>query len=94
MPNSKASHLIHATGAHPRDVRMTTRFKSHDLSEGLTGAIHETGHALYEQARNMKYDGLPVNEVGLTSWQLHKIEGVAIAGNLNLLSWSCLLEVS
>ena len=42
---------------------MTTRFKSHDLSEGLTGAIHETGHALYEQARNMKYDGLPVNEV-------------------------------
>ena len=58
-------HLIHATGAHPRDVRMTTRFKSHDLSEGLTGAIHETGHALYEQARNMKYDGLPVNEVRL-----------------------------
>lgn len=41
---------------------MTTRFKEHDLSEGLTGAIHETGHALYEQARNLQYDGLPVNE--------------------------------
>jgi hypothetical protein len=28
---------------------MTTRFKEEDLTEGLTGAIHETGHALYEQ---------------------------------------------
>lgn len=25
------------------------------------GAIHETGHALYEQGRNLDYDGLPVN---------------------------------
>eukprot|EP00878_Enallax_costatus_P001574 GHUV01001725.1.p1 GENE.GHUV01001725.1~~GHUV01001725.1.p1 ORF type:complete len:544 (+),score=156.71 GHUV01001725.1:74-1705(+) len=50
-------------GAHPTDVRMTTRFKEHDLTEGLTGAIHETGHALYEQGRNLDKDweGLPVN---------------------------------
>ncbi|KAG2487712.1 hypothetical protein HYH03_013711 [Edaphochlamys debaryana] len=48
-------------GAHPTDVRMTTRFKKHSLLEGITGAIHETGHALYEQGRNLKYDGLPVN---------------------------------
>lgn len=48
-------------GAHPTDVRMTTRFKKDDVTEGLTGAIHETGHALYEQGRNLKYDGLPVN---------------------------------
>ena len=48
-------------GAHPTDVRMTTRFKEHDVMEGLTGAIHETGHALYEQGRNLLYDGLPVN---------------------------------
>lgn len=27
------------------------------------GAIHETGHALYEQGRNLQYDGLPVNQV-------------------------------
>jgi len=32
-------------------------------AQGLTGAIHETGHALYEQGRNLEYDGLPVNEV-------------------------------
>jgi hypothetical protein len=30
-------------GSHPTDVRMTTRFKEEDLTEGLTGAIHETG---------------------------------------------------
>lgn len=48
-------------GAHPTDVRMTTRFKPDDMMEGLTGAIHETGHALYEQGRNLDLDGLPVN---------------------------------
>ncbi len=48
-------------GAHPTDVRMTTRFKLDDLTEGITGAVHETGHALYEQGRNLEYDGLPVN---------------------------------
>jgi hypothetical protein len=124
-------------GAHPTDVRMTTRFKQDDLTEGITGAclpaclpawpyqlvclltaclvsgntclhtigaapslpfelclarpvvspqhyhnlnmafdltqicglhisgaIHETGHSLYEQGRNLEYDGLPVNQVG------------------------------
>lgn len=48
-------------GSHPTNVRMTTRFKENDLMEGLTGAIHETGHALYGQGRNLEYDGLPVN---------------------------------
>ena len=38
-------------GSHPTDVRMTTRFKD-DLTEGLTGAVHETGHSLYEMGRN------------------------------------------
>jgi len=51
-------------GAGPTDVRMTTRFKADDITEGLTGAIHETGHALYEQGRNLaeEWDGLCVNE--------------------------------
>ena len=40
---------------------MTTRYKADDLSEGLTGTIHETGHALYEQARPAKYAGQPVS---------------------------------
>lgn len=42
-----------AGGTHPTDVRMTTRFKEDDITEGLTGAIHETGHSLYEQGRNL-----------------------------------------
>lgn len=48
-------------GAHPTDVRMTTRFKQDDLLEGLTGAVHETGHALYEQGHNKEQDGLPAS---------------------------------
>lgn len=50
-------------GAHPTDVRMTTRFKKEDLTEGLTGAIHETGHAMYEQGRNLdaEWKDLPVS---------------------------------
>ena len=43
---------------------MTTRYKQSDVTEGLTGTIHETGHALYEQGRNMADYAmdLPVNE--------------------------------
>lgn len=50
-------------GSHPTDVRMTTRFKVNDLTEGLTGAVHETGHALYEQGRNLseEWRDLPVS---------------------------------
>jgi carboxypeptidase Taq len=49
-------------GCGPGDVRMTTRYKENDLSEGLTGTIHETGHALYEQGRNVtEYANQPVS---------------------------------
>ena len=49
-------------GSHALDVRMTTRYKDTDLIEGITGTIHETGHALYEQGRNEKYHDLPVSQ--------------------------------
>lgn len=50
------------TGA-PQDVRITTRFKKEDLTEGITGVIHETGHAMYEQGRNLdpEWKDLPVS---------------------------------
>mmetsp|Transcript_14162 Transcript_14162/g.36692 ORF Transcript_14162/g.36692 Transcript_14162/m.36692 type:complete len:567 (+) Transcript_14162:1-1701(+) len=48
-------------GTHPTDVRITTRYKEEDMREGMMATIHETGHALYEQGRNLEYDGLPVN---------------------------------
>ncbi|ORZ27762.1 M32 carboxypeptidase Taq metallopeptidase peptidase [Lobosporangium transversale] len=49
-------------GAHPTDVRMTTRYTADYFQEGISGTIHETGHSLYEQGRNLDYDGLPVSQ--------------------------------
>lgn len=101
MENGRLDVSVHpfTGGAHPTDVRMTTRFKADDLTEGLTGvqcslqcaervkgtaasptccpgtqlartslasgAVHETGHALYEQGRNLsdEWKDLPVNSV-------------------------------
>lgn len=40
------------------DVRVTTRIDEKNLSDCVTGTIHEGGHALYEQ-------GLPASEYGL-----------------------------
>lgn len=42
----------------PNDVRLTTRFRTDDLLDGLAGTLHEMGHGLYEQ-------GLPPDEFGL-----------------------------
>ncbi|KAF9184779.1 hypothetical protein BGZ51_003139 [Haplosporangium sp. Z 767] len=49
-------------GAHPTDVRMTTRYTIDNLQEGITGTIHETGHSLYEQGRSKEYVDLPVSQ--------------------------------
>ena len=64
---------------------MTTRFKEDDVTEGLTGAVHETGHTLYEQGRNLEHDGLPVNEVGSFGFCLKLIESTAYKGSSRLL---------
>jgi carboxypeptidase Taq len=42
------------------DVRITTRVKEHDLSEGLFSTIHEMGHALYEQGINREFEATPL----------------------------------
>lgn len=42
------------------DVRVTTRVDENNLSDCVTGTIHECGHALYEQ-------GIPESEYGLPS---------------------------
>lgn len=49
-------------GAGPEDVRITTRYSKELPFEGIMGTVHETGHAMYEQGRNSKYDGLPVSD--------------------------------
>lgn len=48
-------------GAHPTDVRITTRYSEDNWLEGVAGAVHEGGHALYEQGRNPSQDNLPVS---------------------------------
>jgi carboxypeptidase Taq len=43
------------------DVRITTRVREDDISDALFSLLHETGHALYEQGVNPKYEGTPLN---------------------------------
>ncbi len=51
--------------AHPftmgnlHDVRFTNRYDEHDLSSGIFGALHEGGHALYEQGYDPAHAGTP-----------------------------------
>ena len=46
----------------PGDVRITTRYKKEDLKEALYGALHEGGHALYEQGIPEEFRGLPIGD--------------------------------
>jgi carboxypeptidase Taq len=48
-------------GAHPTDVRITTRFRADEFVQGLAGTVHETGHALYEQGRPHELADLPIS---------------------------------
>jgi len=42
------------------DVRITTRFRGDDLSDGLFSTLHEAGHAMYEQGIDDALDGTPL----------------------------------
>ena len=48
-------------GAGPTDVRITTRYNEDSFVGSLTGMIHETGHALYEQGRPAELGDQPVS---------------------------------
>jgi carboxypeptidase Taq len=48
------------TGISPRDVRFTTRYNEHYLPMSLFGAMHEAGHALYEQGLEAAHTGTPM----------------------------------
>jgi carboxypeptidase Taq len=43
------------------DVRITTRVRENDLGEALFSTLHETGHALYEQGVDARWEGTPLN---------------------------------
>jgi carboxypeptidase Taq len=49
-------------GGVPEDVRMTTRFATHDFLGSLLGTVHETGHGRYEQNLPRAWLGQPVAE--------------------------------
>lgn len=44
----------------PGDIRVTTRFDPQDLFTGLLGALHETGHALYDLGLPQAWRDQPV----------------------------------
>jgi carboxypeptidase Taq len=44
----------------PGDIRVTTRFDANDLFSGLLGAVHETGHAMYDLGLPQKWRDQPV----------------------------------
>ncbi len=48
-------------GAGTDDVRITTRYKETAFLGSLSGMIHETGHALYEQGRDRALGDQPVS---------------------------------
>lgn len=45
-----------------RDVRITTRYNERDFSHALLAAMHEFGHALYDQNIPEEFFGLPIGE--------------------------------
>jgi carboxypeptidase Taq len=67
----------HDVSAHPfttgfsiGDVRITVRYNEHNLSESLFSAMHEAGHAMYEQGIDPSYEATPL--AGGTSAGVHE----------------------
>jgi len=67
----------HDVSAHPfttsfsiDDVRITVRYNEHDLGEALFSAMHEAGHAMYEQGSDPSYEATPL--AGGTSSGVHE----------------------
>ena len=50
------------TGGVPDDVRITTRYSEDDFTESIMGAVHETGHALYERGLPPDWRNQPVGQ--------------------------------
>ena len=46
------------------DTRITTRYNRDDFLESMFGALHETGHAMYQQGLPAEWRGQPVGDAG------------------------------
>lgn len=53
-----------------KDVRITNRYKTNNFIESIMVALHEGGHALYEQGVKEEYSGTPLE--GGTSLGIHE----------------------
>ena len=51
-----------STSFHPLDSRITTRYCRSEFLQSISGVIHETGHALYEQGLPAAQFGTPLGE--------------------------------
>lgn len=59
-----------AQNLNPSDVRLTTRYNRNDLRSALFGAIHESGHGMYEQ--NVAKDLIGTNLCSGASMSIHE----------------------
>ncbi|MGL1902803.1 MAG: carboxypeptidase M32 [Fibrobacterales bacterium] len=50
------------TNFHPTDVRLTTRYDTHNLIDSVFSTLHEGGHGLYEQGLSIEMAGTPLAE--------------------------------
>jgi carboxypeptidase Taq len=57
----------------PADIRIALRYDPRDLREGVFGALHELGHALYDQALPHQHHGTPLGEPA--SLSIHESQG-------------------
>ncbi|MBO88711.1 MAG: carboxypeptidase M32 [Rickettsiales bacterium] len=50
------------SGGIPEDSRITTRYDEADFTSAMMGVLHETGHAMYERGRPLKWRYQPIGE--------------------------------
>jgi carboxypeptidase Taq len=75
----------------PADVRITLRFDSLDLREGIFGTLHELGHALYDQGLPHEHHGLPIGEAASLSIHESQARLWECAVGRSLGFWRCFL---
>ncbi|MDN3507718.1 MAG: carboxypeptidase M32, partial [Simkaniaceae bacterium] len=50
------------SGAHPKNIRLTSHRETSHVMGNISAVMHEGGHALYEQGIEEKYFGTPIGE--------------------------------
>lgn len=81
----------------PRDVRITNHYHENDIIQPIFSAIHEGGHAIFEQNVDHKYDdtaGGQINLMGLHESQSRFYENI-LGRNINFWKpiWPKVLEI-